>query len=124
MPQGCLNWARPDCLFGYAPTVQDLLDLTGASGATYRFRLVEDPGQLPSAAGNFAYVRWRGTAAQVMCCSAVNSLVEASDAWDFAVRSHGVEGLYIRLNVARATRGEEHRDLVARLRPPMPARDE
>jgi len=104
--------------------VQVHLDLTGASGATYRFRLVDDPAQLPSTAGNFIYVRWRGTAPQIMCCCAVNSLTQASQDWDFAVRSHGAQGLYIRLNVARATRGEEHRDLVARLRPPMPVRDE
>jgi hypothetical protein len=104
--------------------VQDLLDLTGASGAQYRFRLIEDPEQLPATAGNFLYVRWRGSAPQVMCCGAVNSLVEASHRWDFAVRSHGVQGLYIRLNVARAKRREEHQDLFTRLQPPMPPIDE
>jgi hypothetical protein len=108
----------------YAVPVQDLLDLTGASGASYRFRLVEDPGQLPSTAGNFLYVRWRGSAPQVMCCGAVNSLVEASQRWDLAVRAHGAQGLYIRLNIARAKRREEHLDLVTRLQPPMAAIDE
>ena len=81
--------------------MQDLLDLTGASGADYRFRRVEDPARLPTTAGNFLYVRWRGSTPQVLCCGAVNSLVEASDRWDFAVRSHGAQGLYVRLNVAR-----------------------
>lgn len=104
--------------------MQDHLDLTGASGAIYRFRLVEDPAQLPATAGNFVYVRWRGATAQVLCCAAVNSLVQATDDWDFAVRSHGVQALYVRLNVARATRGEEHRDLVSRWRPVMASRDE
>lgn len=104
--------------------MQDHLDLTGASGATYRFRLVEDPAQLPATAGNFVYVRWRGATPQVLCCSAVNSLVQATADWDLAVRSHAVQALYVRLNVARATRGEERRDLVARLRPVMTSRDE
>jgi hypothetical protein len=108
----------------YGEAVQDHLDLIGASGATYRFRLVENPAQLPSTAGNFVYVRWRGASPQVLCCSAVNSLAQAALDWDLAVRSHGVQGLYIRLNVARATRGEEHRDLVARLHPVMASRDE
>lgn len=107
-----------------ATQVNEHVDLTGASGAVYRFRLVEDPAQLPSTGGNFVYVRRTGAVFQVMCCSAVNSLVEASQAWDDAVRSYGVQSLYIRLNVARATRAEEHRDLIARLRPPMQARDE
>jgi hypothetical protein len=108
----------------YAGPVQEHLDLTGASGANYRFRRVVDPAQLPTTAGNFLYVRWRGTAPQVMCCGAVDSLVEANHRWDAAVRAHGAEGLYIRLNVARSTRREEHLDLFTRLRPPMPAIDE
>jgi len=104
--------------------VKRTLDLPGASGATYRFKLVEDPAGLPSAAGNFAYVRWRGSAPQVMGCGAVNSLLDATRDWDLAVRAHGAEGLYVRLNVARSTRGQEHQDLFDKLRPPMPARDE
>jgi hypothetical protein len=104
--------------------VNETIDLIGASGATYRFRLVTDPNQLPSTAGNFAYVRWRGSAVQVMGCGAVNSLQEAARDWNVAVRDHGAQGLYVRLNVARSTRGDEHQDLVDRLRPPMSARDE
>ena len=104
--------------------MQDLLDLTGASGADYRFRRVEDPARLPTTAGNFLYVRWRGSTPQVLCCGAVNSLVEASDRWDFAVRSHGAQGLYVRLNVARSKRREEHLDIVTRLQPPMPPIDD
>lgn len=99
--------------------MREHLDLTGASGTAYRFRLVEDPAELPATPGNFVYVRWRGSAAQVMCCAAADSLVEARNRWDLAVRSHGVQGLYIRLNVARATRVEEYHDLNLRLRPPL-----
>jgi len=72
--------------------VNETIDLIGASGATYRFRLVTDPNQLPSTAGNFAYVRWRGSAVQVMGCGAVNSLQEAARDWNVAVRDHGAQG--------------------------------
>lgn len=104
--------------------VKDHLDLSGASGAIYRFRLVEDPAELPSAAGNFVYLRWRGASPQVISCGAVNSLASASGQWDAAVRSHGVQALYIRLNVARSTRQEEHLDLIKRWRPAIQALDE
>lgn len=101
--------------------MKDSLDLQGASGATYRFRLVADPAGLPATSGNFVYVRWRGAAAQVACCGAVHTLASANRFWDEAVRAHKVEGLYIRLNVARAVRDQEHEDLMAKLRPPMSA---
>jgi len=104
--------------------VQDLLDLQGASGATYRFRLIADPGELPATSGNYIYVRWRGSAPQVLACGAANSLGAATRRWDEAVRAHGAAGLYIRLNVARAARDQEHADLVAKYRPPMTPLDE
>lgn len=99
--------------------MQEILDLQGASGETYRFRLIADAAQLPATSGNFVYVRWRGTTPQVFCCGAVNRLSAAAGRWDEAVRAHGATGLYIRLNVARALRNEEHADLIAKHRPPM-----
>ena len=101
--------------------MQGILDLNGASGATYRFRLIADPGELPATSGNFVYVRWRGAAPQVFCCGAVSTLSSAAERWDEAVRAYGAAGLYIRLNVARAVRDEEHADLVAKHQPPMGA---
>lgn len=103
----------------YHRPVQDHLDLQGASGATYRFRLIAEPGQLPATSGNFAYVRWRGARPEVSCLGAVNSLGSASRVWDEAVRAHGASGLYVRLNVARAARDQEHADLVEKHQPPM-----
>jgi hypothetical protein len=99
--------------------VQDHLDLRGASGAIYRFRLITDPGQLPATSGNFVYVRWRGAAPQVFCCGSADSLGSASRHWEEAVRAFGATGLYVRLNVARTARDEEHADLVETYRPPM-----
>jgi acetyl esterase/lipase len=99
--------------------LQSILDLPGASGATYRFRRVSDPHQLPASSGNFVYVRWRDAAPQVICCGSVDRLVEATRQWDAAVRAHGVEDLYVRLNIARSIRGDEHQDLTNAIRPPM-----
>ena len=109
---------------GYHRPVQEHLDLKGASGATYRFRLIAEPGQLPATSGNFVYVRWRGATPQVFCLGAVNSLGSASRDWDEAVRVHGASGLYVRLNVARSVRDAEHADLVEKHRPPMDSQPE
>jgi hypothetical protein len=99
--------------------VKEHLDLEGASGAIYRFRLIADPDQLPVAGGNFVFVRWSGEGPQVSFCGAVNSLVMATRFWGEAARVHGAQGLYIRLNVARASREREHADFVKKLKPPM-----
>jgi uncharacterized protein YecE (DUF72 family) len=99
--------------------VQEHLDLQGASGATYRFRLIADPDQLPATSGNFVYVGWHGATPQVFCCGAVNSLSAALQSWDEAVRAYGASDVYVRLNVARSVRDEEHADLVEKYRPPM-----
>ena len=99
--------------------MQDHLDLQGASGASYRFRLIAGPDQLPATSGNFVYVRWLGATPQVFCCGVIDSLSAAFGSWDEAIRTYGALSVYIRLNVARARRDEEHADLVEKYRPPM-----
>ena len=99
--------------------MQEILDLQGASGDSYRFRRIANPGQLPATSGNFVHVRWSGNAAQIVYCGAVNTLTSAADRWAEAVGAHGAAGLYVRLNVARRGRDEEHADLVAKHRPLM-----
>lgn len=99
--------------------MQDHLDLQGASGATYRFRLIAGPDQLPATSGNFVYVRWLDMEPQVLCCGVVDSLSAAFGSWDEAVRTYGALCVYVRLNVARARRDEVHADLVEKYRPLM-----
>lgn len=101
--------------------MRDHLDLQGASGATYRFRLIAGPDQLPATSGNFVYVRWLGAAPQVLYCGVVDSLSAAFGSWDEAARTYGASSVYIRLNVARSVRDEEYADLVENYRPPMSA---
>lgn len=55
----------------------------------------------------------------MLFCGAVNTLGTAAQRWDEAVAAYGAAGLYVRLNVARAVRDEEHTDLVAKHRPLM-----
>lgn len=99
--------------------MQDILDLQGASGGSYRFRRIDDPAQLPATSGNFVHVRWSGEVAQVVYCGSVNTLTSAADRWSETVGVYGAVGLYIRLNVARRGRDEEHADLVEKHRPSL-----
>lgn len=94
--------------------MKQLLDLAGASGAVYRFRLT-DPSELPVAGGNFVFVRTALEEAAVLACGTAESLSEVADYWGRAVLVEGAEWLYVRLNVARSARCAEHADLAPAL---------
>ena len=86
------------------------VDLIGASGARYRFRPWAELG--PSAsAGNFVVVEQDPAGPKVRLVGMSNDLSLASS----HARAVGLreEALFLRLNVARATREQEHADLVA-----------
>lgn len=95
------------------------VDLAGASGAVYRFERIDDLAKLPAIAGNFVYMRGAGKAATVICVGAAESLFKAGDQLPEAKRTHNAEGLYIRRNVSRLTRGNEHADIVEKHHPVM-----
>jgi hypothetical protein len=99
--------------------LKDQLDIEGASGALYRFRLQDDERGLPATAGNYVYVRREGDAVQVVGCGETQSLMNAKSLWQTAVDEHQAEQIYLRLNVARAARVNEHDDIVARHQPPL-----
>ena len=94
------------------------IDLRGASGAVYRFRLAQ-PDNPPNAAGNFVCVAEGPDGHRVVCCGAITSLAGASSAWREAVHQEGATRLYVRLNVVSHIRMNEHSDLVSELRPPL-----
>ena len=88
----------------------DFIDISGASGATYRFRIwPEGGGHLP-VAGNFVVVREARYPVDVVVIGVTNDL---SRAWS-AAAAKDEDRVYTRLNVARATREAEHDDMVAR----------
>ncbi len=99
--------------------MKPIIDLTGASGAIYRFRLIESPAQLPATGGNFVFVRSERKNDQVVGCGVARSLTQAGEAWPDAVAQHRTNRIYVRLNVARALREAEHEDLVAGLQPAL-----
>ena len=99
--------------------MNEFIELQGATGPALRFRLRSDATQLPATAGNFVCIRLSGDTPEVVACGSTNSLMTASGVWEAAVREHGAEALYVRLNVAGATRALELESLVERHNPPM-----
>ncbi len=93
--------------------MNDFLDLRGASGSVYRFRRVGGPAQLPAEGGNFAYVKEVGGQTEVIHLSAGETLHQARDGWDEAVKKSGAEAIFVRLNISSQQRLAEHEDLTA-----------
>lgn len=100
----------------------DFVELQGASGAHYRFRRAE-PGDLPAMAGNAVVATGTPGKLKVVYCAAARSFSQAAPALRETLSAHKGARLYIRLNVARATREAEHGDLVAGLDPEAHADD-
>lgn len=88
----------------------DFIDIPGASGASYRFRLWPEGGGHVPVAGNFVVVREAAFPVDVLVIGVTGDLSQARS----AANAKGEDRLYTRLNVARATREAEHDDLVAR----------
>jgi hypothetical protein len=90
---------------------KDFLDLTGASGAIYRFRRLKEPHL--RIAGNYAVVKPRASGFTVLFTGMTNDLSEVRAECPPEFRG-GATVLYTRLNVSRAVREAEHADLDAR----------
>jgi hypothetical protein len=95
--------------------VKPFVDLAGASGEVYRFRLAE--GGLSPAGGNFVYVREEGGETKVVCCGKARSLTSVlmGRIWITDEHAQPDDTLYIRLNAASRVRDAEHEDLIAGL---------
>jgi len=90
-----------------------IIDLAGASGVAYRFRLWPEGAAHPPMAGNYACVRMHGERIEIMGVGDALDLSRLRE--ELPKRVRDVEPLiYTRLNVARATRAAEHEDLVAK----------
>jgi len=87
----------------------DFIDISGASGATYRFRIWPQGGGHLPVAGNFVVVRAVAARVEVLAIGVTNDLSRARP----AAAAKDADQVYTRLNVARATREAEHDDLVA-----------
>lgn len=92
--------------------MQDFIDLTGASGARYRFRIWPDGAPHLPIAGNYVIVEASADGVTVLLVGATNDLSRAR-AERAKVAPRGATHVFTRLNVARAQRTAEHEDLVA-----------
>lgn len=98
--------------------MHDFIDLRGASGADYRFRVWRDGASHLPVAGNFVIVKAgaENEAVTVLMVGVTNDLSRAR--LDLAkVAERGATHVYTRLNVARTVRTAEHQDLVAGCKP-------
>lgn len=93
--------------------MKDFIDLQGASGATYRFRLWPDGAPHVPTGGNYVCVRQAADGLAVVLLGETNDLSQAQSDWPKALR-RGATRVYTRLNVSRAIRTAEHQDLAAR----------
>jgi hypothetical protein len=93
--------------------VKAFIDLQGASGACYRFRLWPDGASHPPIAGNYVCVRAQGGDVEILSVGETLDLSELRKGLPRKVRE-ATTHVYTRLNVARATRCAEHEDLKAR----------
>lgn len=97
------------------------IDLAGASGARYRYTPIDENRFLPPAGANYVIAELTPEGATVVYAGETDNL--ASQTWradlDKARRKYAAATVLTRLNVTRAVREAERRDLVDNYHPPM-----
>jgi len=94
--------------------MKDFIDLEGASGATYRFRLWPEGAPHQPIAGNYVCIRPDAAGGySVAHVAASTDLSRARAELPKALKGAGIL-VYTRLNVSRTIREAEHEDLAAR----------
>jgi len=93
--------------------VREFVDLQGASGASYRFRLAPGGEVNTPMAGNYACVRDEKASFTVLSVGATNNLSGAATDLKRAVAEHGAAELFTRLNVSASVREAEQQDISA-----------
>ena len=97
--------------------MRDFVDLRGASGTLYRFRLWPEGGAHPPIAGNYILLREEASGLKVLLAGITSDLSQAAAECRKTLVKEPAARLYTRLNVARALRTTEHEDIVAEHRP-------
>jgi hypothetical protein len=102
--------------------LRDFVDITGASGASYRFMRQRDGRPLSPMGGNYLYARYTGDTFELIYAGeAQNLLTSARDRWGEAQRRFQVTELYSRLNISERVRQLELTEIVDANHPPMNA---
>lgn len=95
-------------------------DITGQSGAQYRYKALEELKPVSPGGANYLFVSWVGDVAKVIHAGETDSLHRAVfDTWEEARTEHGATEILARLNITGAVRRAEQADIVAKHRPPM-----
>ena len=97
--------------------MREFVDLRGASGSLYRFRLWPEGGAHPPIAGNYIVLREEASELKVLLAAVTADLSQAAAEARKALAKDSQARLYTRLNVARAVRNAEHEDIVEAYRP-------
>ena len=95
------------------------IDVEGASGQSYRFRIWPEDGVHAPMPGNFVFVRQDPDAVALIYAGEINDLSMAQARWPEALETHGATDIFTRLNVSGAVRRAEQADIRARHHPPM-----
>jgi hypothetical protein len=97
--------------------MREFVDLRGASGTFYRFRLWPEGGAHPPIAGNYIVLREEANGLKVLLAGITSDLSQAAGEARKSLAKDPAARLYTRLNVARALRTAEHEDVVAEHKP-------
>ena len=97
--------------------MKEFVDLRGASGTLYRFRLWPEGGAHPPIAGNYIVLREEENDLKVLLAGITSDLSQAAAECRRTLTKDPAARLYTRLNVARAVRAAEHEDIVAEHNP-------
>jgi hypothetical protein len=97
--------------------MREFVDLRGASGTFYRFRLWPEGGAHPPMAGNYMVLLDRDGVYEALLAGVTADLSRAADEARKVLAKSADARLYTRLNVARAVRMAEHEDIVAAYQP-------
>ena len=103
--------------------VKAFIDITGASGAVYRFAAIENSAEAPPVAGAFVFARIGKDGVDVVCCGLALNLKDRVGLWGAQIQRTEAEGIFVRLNVSRSVREREHVDIVKKHRPELVATD-
>ena len=93
--------------------MKDIIDLHGASGAKYRFRLWPQGAAHSPMGGNYAFVREEPGGFVMLAGAAIDDLSLTRSTYGAAAAALGATHLFTRLNVSRAVRTAEADDIAA-----------
>lgn len=96
--------------------MSEFVDVSGASGAAYRFRRTT-PAELPAMAGNLLIATGGAGRLKVLFCGSARNLAGAAPRVAQTLKASRRAKLFVRLNVVRAARDAEHADIVAGVAP-------